>query len=84
VIPPVIARYLTNRFQSLLILAPIIGALCGAVGMYLSFYLDIASAATIVLTSAILFFTLEIFLSFRRQQSAPAPRFPVDPAKDFR
>jgi ABC-type Mn2+/Zn2+ transport system permease subunit len=68
VIPPVIARYLTNRFQSLLILSPIIGVVCGAVGMYLSFYLDIASAATIVLTSAALFLVLEIFLWFRRQQ----------------
>jgi manganese/iron transport system permease protein len=75
VIPPVIARYLTNRFQSLLILSPIIGALCGAVGMYLSFYLDIASAATIVLTSATFFFVLEIFLWFRRQQPTRSPRF---------
>jgi ABC-type Mn2+/Zn2+ transport system permease subunit len=70
VIPPVIARYLTNRFQSLLILSPIIGVVCGAVGMYLSFYLDIASAATIVLTSAAFFLVLEIFLWFRRQQPA--------------
>ena len=75
VIPPVIARYLTNRFQSLLILSPIIGVVCGAVGMYLSFYLDIASAATIVLTSATLFLVLEIFLWFRRQQPTRSPRF---------
>jgi ABC-type Mn2+/Zn2+ transport system permease subunit len=37
VIPPVIARYLTNRFQQLLVLSPIIGVFCGAAGMYLSF-----------------------------------------------
>ena len=75
VIPPVIARYLTNRFQSLLILSPIIGVFCGAVGMYLSFYLDIASAATIVLTSAGLFIGLEIFFWFRRQQPTRSPGF---------
>jgi len=75
VIPPVIARYLTNRFQSLLILSPIVGVVCGAVGMYLSFYLDIASAATIVLTSATLFLVLEMFLWFRRQQPTRSPRF---------
>jgi manganese/iron transport system permease protein/iron/zinc/copper transport system permease protein len=68
VIPPVIARYLTNRFQRLLILSPLIGVLCGATGMYLSFYLDISSAATIVLTSAGLFIVLEIFVWLRRQQ----------------
>src|SRR3990170_4851854 len=46
VIPPVIGRYLTKRFQTLLIISPLIGMLCSAVGMYLSFYLDISSAAT--------------------------------------
>ncbi|HSE85983.1 MAG TPA: metal ABC transporter permease [Candidatus Binatia bacterium] len=68
VIPPVIARYLTNRFQRLLILSPLIGILCGAIGMYLSFYLDISSAATIVLTAAALFLVFEILFWLRRQQ----------------
>jgi manganese/iron transport system permease protein/iron/zinc/copper transport system permease protein len=68
VIPPVIARYLTNRFHRLLILSPLIGVLCGAAGMYLSFYLDISSAATIVLTAAAFFFVLELLFWFRRQQ----------------
>jgi manganese/iron transport system permease protein/iron/zinc/copper transport system permease protein len=84
VIPPVIARYLTNRFQRLLILSPLIGILCGAVGMYLSFYLDISSAATIVLTAAALFVFLEIFFWFRRQQRTRFPASPVDRADDFR
>jgi manganese/iron transport system permease protein/iron/zinc/copper transport system permease protein len=66
VIPPVIARYLTRGFTALLVAAPILGALCGAVGMYLSFYLDISSAATIVLTSALLFVGLEAVFSVRR------------------
>ncbi|MFQ5684143.1 MAG: metal ABC transporter permease [Candidatus Binatia bacterium] len=59
VIPPVIARYLTHRFQTLLVISPLIGAFCGAVGMYLSFYFDISSAATIVLTAAGLFILVE-------------------------
>jgi manganese/iron transport system permease protein/iron/zinc/copper transport system permease protein len=84
VIPPVIARYLTNRFQRLLILSPIIGILCGAAGMYLSFYLDISSAATIVLTSAGLFFVLEIFSWFRRQRRTRFPAAPIDRVRDFR
>lgn len=66
VIPPVIARYMTQRFQSLLIVSPLLGAFCGAAGMFLSFYFDISSAATIVLTAAALFGLLEVTLIARR------------------
>lgn len=65
VIPPVIARYLTQRFQSLLIVSPLLGALCGGAGMFLSFQFDVSSAATIVLTSAALFIAVEIILFAR-------------------
>ena len=84
VIPPVIARYLTNRFQRLLILSPIIGILCGAAGMYLSFYLDVSSAATIVLTAAALFLFLEIFFWFRRQRRTRFPASAIEETKDLR
>jgi ABC-type Mn2+/Zn2+ transport system permease subunit len=66
VIPPVIARYMTQRFQTLLIVSPLLGAFCGAAGMFLSFSFDISSAATIVLTSAALFGLLELTLIARR------------------
>ena len=65
VIPPVIGRYLTQRFQTLLIISPVLGALCGAVGMLLSFYFDISSAATIVLTAAALFIVVEMAMLAR-------------------
>jgi manganese/iron transport system permease protein/iron/zinc/copper transport system permease protein len=78
VIPPVIARYLTNRFQRLLILSPIIGVCCGAAGMYLSFYLDISSAATIVLTAAALFILIEGYFLLRRRQRLRFPASAVD------
>jgi len=71
VIPPVIARYLTQKFQTLLIVSPLIGAFCGAAGMFLSFYFDISSAATIVLTSAALFIVVEISLVARGKKPAP-------------
>jgi ABC-type Mn2+/Zn2+ transport system permease subunit len=70
VIPPVIGRYLTKRFQTLLIVSPLIGMLCSAVGMYLSFYLDISSAATIVLTAAALFIVLESTMLLRGSSKA--------------
>jgi len=70
VIPPVIARYMTQRFQTLLIVSPLLGAFCGAAGMFLSFTLDISSAATIVLTSAALFGLLELTLVVRAKPGA--------------
>jgi ABC-type Mn2+/Zn2+ transport system permease subunit len=71
VIPPVIARYMTQRFQTLLIVSPLLGAFCGAAGMFLSFSFDISSAATIVLTSAALFILVEIILLARGRKPAP-------------
>jgi manganese/iron transport system permease protein/iron/zinc/copper transport system permease protein len=71
VIPPVIARYLTQRFQTLLVLSPLLGAFCGAAGMFLSFQFDISSAATIVLTSAALFIAVELVLFARGKKPAP-------------
>jgi manganese/iron transport system permease protein/iron/zinc/copper transport system permease protein len=70
VIPPVIARYMTQRFQTLLVVSPLLGAFCGAAGMFLSFHFDISSAATIVLISAALFIIVEIALFARRKNLA--------------
>ena len=55
VIPAVVARMLTNSFARMLWLSTGIGALCGFTGMYLSYFLDISSGATIVLVGAALF-----------------------------
>ena len=55
VIPAVVARMLTDSFGRMLILATVIGAACGFVGMNLSYHLDIPSGPMIVLTGAGLF-----------------------------
>jgi manganese/iron transport system permease protein/iron/zinc/copper transport system permease protein len=55
VIPAVVARMLTNSFARMLWLSTLIGALCGFVGMIVSYHLDISSGATIVLVGAALF-----------------------------
>ena len=55
VVPAVIARMLTNSFARMLWLSSLIGALCGLVGMYLSYHLDVSSGATIVLVGFVLF-----------------------------
>ena len=55
VIPAVVARMLTDSFGRMLILATVIGALCGFVGMNLSYHLDIPSGPMIVLTGSAVF-----------------------------
>src|SRR2546422_7056075 len=55
VVPAVTARLLTDSFAYMVLLATAIGTLCGLVGMLLSYYLDVASGATVVLTAAAVF-----------------------------
>ncbi|MCL1594843.1 MAG: metal ABC transporter permease [Actinomycetia bacterium] len=63
VIPPVVARMVTDRFRTMLAISVVVGVASGFVGMYLSFYLDIASGASIVLTQASVFVLVYIATS---------------------
>ena len=49
IIPASAARLLTDRFARLLGLATALGAAIGVLGMFASYYLDMASGASIVL-----------------------------------
>jgi ABC-type Mn2+/Zn2+ transport system permease subunit len=55
VIPASAARLLTQRFDHLLWLASLIGAGVSVLGMYASYYLDLASGASIVLIGTAIF-----------------------------
>jgi manganese/iron transport system permease protein/iron/zinc/copper transport system permease protein len=55
VIPAITARLLTDSFNRMILLSTFIGALSGFSGMYLSFYIDVASGASIVLLQASIF-----------------------------
>lgn len=55
VIPAITARLLTDSFPRMLLFSILIGMLTGLAGLYFSYFLDIASGATIVLVQAILF-----------------------------
>ena len=67
VIPAITARLLTDSFNRMAILSTFIGALTGITGMYLSYYIDVASGATIVLVQATIFFAaLTISLAQKR------------------
>ena len=55
VVPAVVARMVTSSFSTMLWLSALIGAICGFVGMNLSYHLDVASGPTIVLVGGLLF-----------------------------
>jgi len=55
VTPAATAYLLTHRLSTMMILAAIFASLSGVIGLYLSFYLSIASGAAIVLTATAFF-----------------------------
>ncbi|MEP7288064.1 MAG: metal ABC transporter permease [Chloroflexota bacterium] len=61
VIPPITARMLTHRFDRMLIGSMLIGALTAMLGIWISFPLDIAAGAAIVLVQATLFVVALVF-----------------------
>lgn len=55
VTPAATAYLLTHRLSHMMVLAAVFASLAGVIGLYLSFYLSIASGAAIVLTATIFF-----------------------------
>lgn len=55
VTPAATAYLLTRRLPAMMLISAVLGALAGAVGLYLSFYLNLASGPTIVLVETALF-----------------------------
>jgi manganese/iron transport system permease protein/iron/zinc/copper transport system permease protein len=78
VIPSTTARLLSDSFARMIVISTVIGAAAGVVGMYVSYWLDISSGATIVLLEAGAFaFTLLVTTLARRrpawtEQTIPA------------
>jgi ABC-type Mn2+/Zn2+ transport system permease subunit len=67
VVPAITARLLTDNFNRMILLSTSIGALAGFTGMYLSYYVDSASGATIVLLQAALFVVVLAWTSLNRR-----------------
>ena len=67
VVPAITARLLTDSFNRMSVLSTIIGALTGLVGMYVSYYIDIASGASIVLLQAAVFGMALLIKSLQNQ-----------------
>jgi manganese/iron transport system permease protein/iron/zinc/copper transport system permease protein len=70
VIPSTTARLLTDSFARMIVLSTIVGAAAGVVGMYLSYWLDVSSGATIVLLEAAIFVIVFVGTSIARRRPA--------------
>jgi manganese/iron transport system permease protein len=77
VTPAATAQLLTVRFARMVLLATGIGASTAIVGLYLSYWFDVASGATIVLVQTVLFmltlFFSKVWRPRRRRAAAPIP-----------
>ncbi len=74
VIPAIVARLLTDSFSTMLWLSTLVGGLCGLVGIYLSYFLDVSSGATIVLVATTLFIAVYGWVALRRRLGGRAAR----------
>lgn len=61
IIPGATAYLLTNRFGRMLLIAPILSAVCSVVGIYLSFWLDAASGGLVVVVQGVAFGLVYLF-----------------------
>jgi manganese/iron transport system permease protein len=66
VTPAATAYLLTHRLSSMMVLASIFASLSGVIGLYLSYYLSIASGAAIVLTATAFFAAAYLYKKIRR------------------
>ncbi len=65
VIPPIIARLLTDSFKTIIFLSTGLGAFCGLAGIYASWHVDVSSGASVVLFGAVLFGLTLAYTGFR-------------------
>ena len=70
VTPAVIARMLTNSFARMLFIAPAIGAVCGGLGMFLSYHVDVSPGATIILLASSVFLVVFVTTGARGRRNA--------------
>jgi zinc transport system permease protein len=66
VIPPATSRLINKSFSKMTIASIVIGIFTALIGLWISYYLDVPSGATIILMQATLFFIVMIVRNFTR------------------
>ena len=77
VIAPIIARLLTNSFVKMTILSTLIGIMCSVVGIYMSYFINVSSGASVVLLSAAVFVVALGWSRIRRSLSRSPAEVPA-------
>ena len=70
VTPAATASFLTRRLPTMMAVAATIGAFSGVVGVYVSYYLNIASGPAVVLVATLIFLIVLTLTSARRRRGA--------------
>ena len=73
VTPAATASFLTRRLPSMMAVAATIGAFSGVVGVYVSYYLNIASGPAVVLVATLIFLIVLTLTSARGRRGALRP-----------
>jgi manganese transport system permease protein len=61
IIPGATAHLLTDRFGRMLVIAPVMSALCSVLGIYLSYWIDAASGGLVVMVQGCVFALVYLF-----------------------
>lgn len=72
VLPAATTRLLTTSISTMLWMSPLLGAACGGVGMYVSWYEDVPSGAVITLIGTVLFGAAWTFSDAARRRAVAA------------
>ncbi len=73
VIPASIARLLSDRFSYMMLISGALGAVISFIGVYLSYHFDIASGASVVLLSTLVFGFVLLLTSYQRRRKPHLP-----------
>ncbi len=73
IIPASIARLLSDRFGKMMIYSALLGSGISFAGIYLSYYFDVASGASVVLLSTLVFAIVLLWTSFRQRRERKIP-----------
>ena len=76
VIAPIVARLLTNSFVKMTILSTLIGIMCSVTGIYMSYFINVSSGASVVLLSAAVFVAALGWSRIRRSLSRSPTEVP--------
>ena len=66
VIPPATSRLINKSFSKMTFTSIVIGIFTALFGLWISYYLDVPSGATIILVQAVIFFIIMIFQSSKK------------------